>query len=434
MPTPTNLPHHSTLPLILITALALAATGTAGAQTYETLGNLKASDLAPASLLKGPFHTVDENATVAGGQPNFTIRSKYGTWEARGHEMLVIRVAELPAFEQLEKVSKTDEFMKSAGKAIAAPVKAVGEFVQSPVQTTGNVLSGIGLMASRVGRTAEKAITNVGDKVTGEAPKEKQILKPVAPPLGTAAPRTIIGGPLGYNQQRREWAQRLRVDPYTFNGKLSDQLGQVASVTFVSSFPVNMVLSSVIAPLYYAQQLNEAATLEAYQTPPGDIAARNEARLKKMGIEGLPVRTLFRNNFFTPTLQTALVLALDSMSNVTGRGEMITFAARAASETEARYVNNSVMLLAQYSRTVAPISKVRSADNVIAGETSDGKLLIAAPLDYVPWIQPVDEFARRTDLKGSERWLLIAGKVTPRAKQELSMLGWRISDNLGTAK
>ena len=418
----------------LIAAAALATATTAAAQNYETLGELKAGELAPAALLKGPFHTVDEKVVFAGAQPNFTIRSQYGTWEARGHEMLVIRVSELPAFEQLAKVSKSDEFMKSAGTAVAAPVKAVGQFIESPVQTTGNVFSGIGLIASRVGRVAEKSVTSVGDTVSNNAPAQKEILKPAAAPLGTAAPRTFIGDPLGYNQQRREWAQRLKVDPYTFNGALSDKLGDVASVTFASSFPVNLVLGSVIAPLYYAQQFNEQATLEAYQTPALDIGTRNEARLKKMGIEGLPVRNFLRNSYFTPTLQTALVLALESMGNIGGRDQVIVFAARAASETEARYVNNSVMMLAQYSRTAASLGKMRGADNVIAGETRDGKLVIAAPLDYVPWIKPIDDFARRTDLTGIERWLLISGKVTPRAQQELAALGWRVSDNLAAAR
>jgi hypothetical protein len=424
---------RKTLVRSLYAGIVLATAGTAAAQNYETLGEIKASELAPAALLKGPFHTVDERVTVAGGQPNFTIRSKYGTWEARGIEMLGIRVSELPAFEQLEKVSKSDEFLKSAGQTLAAPVKAVGSFVENPVQTTGNILSGIGLMASRVGRTAEKAAMNVGDKASGAAPAQKQILKPVPPPLGTAAPRAILGDPLGYNNQRRIWAQRLTVDPYSFNGKLSDQLGQVARVTFASSFPVNMVLGAVVAPLYYAQQFNEQATRESYDTPPIDIAARNEARLKKMGIEGLPVRTLFRNDYYTPTLQTALVLSLESMGGIAGRGEVIAFAARAASETEARYVNNSVMLLAQYGRAT-PLSKVRGADNVIAAEAKDGKLIVAAPLDYVPWVEPVDDFARRTDLKGTERWILVSGKATPRAIKEFSTLGWRVSDNLAASR
>jgi hypothetical protein len=418
----------------LLAATVLATAATAAAQNYETPGNLKASELVPVALLKGPFHSVDENVTIAGAEPDFTIRSQYGTWVARGHEMLIIRVSELPAFEQLEKVSKSDEFMKAAGTAVVAPVKAVGQFIESPLETTGNVFSGIGLIASRVGRVAEQSVNRAGDTLANNAPAEKQIFKPVAPPLGTAAPRTFIGDPLGYNDQRRQWAQRLKVDPYTFNGALSDKLGDVASVTFVSTFPVNVVLSSVIAPLYYAQEFNEQATREAYQTPPIDIGTRNEARLKKMGIEGLPVRTFMRNNYFTPTLQTALVLALESLGNVAGRDQAIVFAARAASETEARYVNNSVMMLAQYNRTTAPLAKIRGADNVIAGETRDGKLIVAAPLDYVPWVKPVDDFARRTDLAGTERWLLISGKTTPRAQQELAALGWRVSDNLAAAR
>lgn len=430
----TRMINHVALCRTLVAASALAVAATALAQTYEAPLSLKASELVPAALLKGPFHSVDENVAIAGGQPNFTIRSRYGMWEARGQEMLAIRVSELPAFEQLAKVSKSDEFMKSAGTTIAAPVKAVGQFVESPLETTGNVLSGIGLIASRVGRVAEKSATRVGDTVAGNTPAQKEILKPAAMPLGTAAPRTFIGDPLGYNQQRREWAQRLKVDPYTINGALSDKLGEVASVTFASSFPVNVAFGAVIAPLYYAQQFNEQATLEAYQTPALDIGTRNEARLKKMGIEGLPVRNFLRNNYFTPTLQTALVLALESMGNIAGRDQVVVFAARAASETEARYVNNSVMMLAHHSRTVSPLAKIRGADNVIAGEMSDGKLIIAAPLDYLPWIKPVDDFARRTDLKGTERWLLVSGKVTPRAQQELSALGWRVSEKLAAAR
>src|SRR4051794_4568717 len=246
----------------LLAAAALATAAIANAQSYETMSGLKAAQFAPAALLKGQFHTVDENVTIAGAQPNFTVRSQYGVWEARGHEMLVIRVSELPAFEQLAKVSKSDEFMKSAGSAVAAPVKAVGTFIESPIETTGNIFSGIGLVASRIGRVAEQGVDRVGDSVAGNAPAKKEIFKPVPPPTGTMAPRSVVGDPLGYNQQRREWAEKLKVDPYTFNGKLSDQLGSVAGVTFASSFPVNLVLGSVIAPLYYAQEFNEQGKQE----------------------------------------------------------------------------------------------------------------------------------------------------------------------------
>jgi hypothetical protein len=416
-------------------AAGLAIAGVAGAQpAYEAPRQFKAEEFAPMALLKGPFHSVDEMVSVDNGLPRFTVRSQYGTWEALGLEMLDIRVAELPAFEQMDKVSKSDEFAKAAGLALAAPVQVVGTLVQHPIDTTGNILAGIGTMAGRVGRMVGSALTSVGDTVGGPAADQKPILQPLVVPLGNAAPRAVNSDPLGYNDARRNWAQRLKVDTYTFNGSLSDKLDQLASVTFAGNFAVNLVVSTVAAPLYYAEQTKATALLETYQLPPADIEARNEERLRKMGIEGLPVRTLFRNAYFTPTLQTALVLALESLGDISGRGDVIAFAARATSEAEARYVNNSVLLLAQAGRKIEAIARVRAATDVIAGETQSGKLILLAPLDYIAWVKSTEELARRADLQGRERWLLSSGQVTPRAAQELAALGWRVSDKLAAMK
>ena len=162
---------------------------------------------------------------------------------------------------------------------------------------------------------------------------------------------------------------------------------------------------------------------------------RNEARLKAMGIEGRPVRDFFRNRYFTPTLQTALVVALDSLGNVEGRGDVILFATNAVSEVQARFVVGSVMLLAQANRFGTPLARVRSLGNVLRGRsTRNARLAVAAPFDLVSWTQVVDEFARRADLAGPQRSLLVSGAVTPRARQELAALGWSVSDNPRAAR
>jgi hypothetical protein len=416
--------------LVAVVTFAIAAS--AGAQQYETAGAFKAADFAPAALLKGPTHTVDENVPIERGLPRFTIRSKYGVWEARGVEMLAIRVSEIPAFAQLDTVSKKDEFVKAAGKAVAAPIKTTGQFIQNPIDTTGNMMSGIGMMVGRVGRVAGSAATRVGDS-GADTGKKGIALQQVAPEKGTAEPRTFNSDPLGYNLARREWAKRLNVDPYTTNAALADKLGQAASASFAGSLPVDLALGAVAAPLHYANQTNTAAQALAYQLPPGDLEAANERKLKAMGIEGLPVRAFFRNGYFTPTLQTALVLGLESLGNVSGRGEVIAFAGRAASEAEARYVNNSVVMLAAYGRN-APLASLRGADNVITAQTRDGKLVVPAPLDYIGWVQPVADFAARTDLKGSERLVLLSGKASPVATKELATRGWRVNENLAAVR
>jgi len=425
---------HETLLHTLLLSLALAAAGASHAQDYEAPANLKAGDFAPAALMKGALYTVDDQVSFEGGMPRFTIRSPYGTWQARGVGMLEIRVSELPAFEQLTKISKSDEFLKSAKTAVGDQAKTVGQLVQHPVDTVGNIASGIGILATRAGTLVSSGATRVGDTINGDTKAQKPILKAVETAAGTAEPRKIIGGPLGYNQKRREWARLLKVDPYTNNAALSDKLGDFASASFAGSFPVNATVGVVAAPLSYTTTLNQAAQLEASQYPPIDVESRNETRLKKMGIEGLPVRTLFRNSYFTPTLQTSLVLALESLGNVAGRADVVTFASRAASDDEARYVINSVLVLARHSQTVGALTSVRAADNVLSGGAANGKVVVPVPLDYIPWVKAVDDFSQRKDLNGTERWLLVTGKVTPKATQELGKRGWRVAENLAAAK
>jgi len=161
---------------------------------------------------------------------------------------------------------------------------------------------------------------------------------------------------------------------------------------------------------------------------------RNEARLKAMGIEGRPARDFFRNRYFTPTLQTTLVSALESLGAVEGRGDVIVFATNAVSEVQARYVISSVLLLAQANRSGTPLARVRSIGNLLAASTRDAKLVVAAPFDLVPWTKAVDDFARRADLAGPQRSVLVAGAVTPRARQEFAALGWSVSENLAASR
>lgn len=414
-------------------ALALSAAA-AAQQGYEEPRRFKADEFAPPALLRGPLHSVDETIGVDAGLARFVVRSRFGTWDALGLEMLDIRVSELPALEQLEKVNRSDEFAKAAGQALTAPVEMVGTFLQNPADTTGSILTGLGTMVGRVGRTVGSILTNVGDSVTEAAPQQKPILQPQSAPLGTGIPRSINSDPLGYNDARRGWAQRLKVDAYSFNAGLSERLDKLASVTFAGSFAVGLVVSTVAAPLYYAEQTKSAALAESYQLPPADIEARNEERLKKMGVEGPVVRTLFRNAFFTPTLQTALVLGLENLGDVAGRADVVAFAARAASENDARYVNNAVLLLAQHGRRVEALARVRVADNFLVAEAKGGRLLLSSPLDYMSWAKATEDLARRDDLKAAERWLLSAGRVSPRAVSELAALGWRVSDRLGAEK
>jgi hypothetical protein len=410
-------------------ALVLAASALHAQPAYEQ-PETRASALAPANLLSGADFQVDPNVVWEGPMPRFTINSKYGTWQATGREMLGVRVSEIPAFAELDKVSKSDAFASALGNAAVQPIKVAGDLITNPVDTVGNLFSGIGNMVNRAGRTVGTAGQNATD---GPAPAAKGIGKPAAIDQGTAQPGSI-SDPFGYNAARRDWARKVKIDPYTSNAALSAKIGDVAQASFLGGFAVDVTLGIVIAPVHYAAEAYQQGTLEAYQYPPVDVEMRNEARLKAMGIEGRPVRDFFRNRYFTPTLQTTLVVALDSLGNVEGRSDVIPFATNAVSEIQARYVVSSVMLLSQANRSGTPLARVLTLGNVLGASTRDAKLVVAAPFDLISWTKLVDDFARRTDLAGPQRSLLVTGTVTPRARQELVTLGWSVSDDLAAAR
>jgi hypothetical protein len=411
-------------------ALALAASALQAQPAYEQ-PETRASALAPANLLGGPDFQVDPNVVWEGPMPRFTINSRYGSWQATGREMLGVRVSEIPAFGELDKVSKSDAFASALGNAAVQPIKVAGDLITNPVDTVGNLFTGIGNMVNRAGRTVGNAAQNASDR---SAPAGKGIGQQASADKGTAQPTGSISDPFGYNAARRDWARKVKIDPYTSNAALSAKLGDVAQASFLGGFAVDVTLGIVIAPVHYAAEAYQQGTLEAYQYPPVDVEMRNEERLKRMGIEGRPVRDFFRNRYFTPTLQTALVVALESLGNVEGRGEVIPFATNALSEVQARYVISSVMLLAQANRSVVPLAKVLPLGNVLGASTRDAKLAVAAPFDLLSWTKLVDDFARRADLAGPQRSLLVTGTVTPRARQELTALGWSVSDNLAAAR
>ena len=102
---------------------------------FETPPVLPASELAPPYLLQGPTFTVDPQVPIVGMLGHFTIRADVGTFEAHGREMLRIRVGELHAIAQIERMSKSDVFLQAAANAVERPVESMANILENPVKT-----------------------------------------------------------------------------------------------------------------------------------------------------------------------------------------------------------------------------------------------------------------------------------------------------------
>jgi hypothetical protein len=406
--------------LILTAVLVMAAgqvTGVWAAAGYEKQPVLQASDLAPAELLNGARYRVEDKVPTEGFLGQFTIRSDVGTFEAHGLEMLKIRIAEMAAIEQLEAASKTETFLQALGSAAERPVKAVASFVTRPADTVKGIPSGVERFFGRVKRGGESAIATVTAPGASSTDKAEAVSRRIG---------GITIDALGYEQERRQLAKHLQVDPYTTNPALSQKLDEFAWVAFSGRVGVNAVIS-VVVPTSMAISATTFTTDLVWDTPGAELLRVNDQKLREMGLRESAVQAMLGNPWYSLSLLTAFVTALDQLQGVSGRDTIVMLAASAISEDQARFLTAATQMLASYHQTVAPLSAVLGRGTV-TGRDQRGAVVVPAPLDYVAWTARVAEFAKRSDLKVQERQVWLTGQMSPRARNEMTKLGWGFHD------
>jgi hypothetical protein len=414
----------------MLTAAAVATTASASAEPkggFEAIPSLSGTDLAPAALLKGPLHTVAEPVALQGYFGRFVIESKFGSFSVVGVNMLGVRVNELSAIEALQEVQRTQAFQDSLVRAAQAPIQLVQSAVANPIGTVENVGQGFGNVLGRVGFLARSSVQSVADS-TGNTASAPSGLPPA--PAGEAMPSAFTGDPFGYNKARRDWARQLNVDPYTSNPVLRPLLDNASTASFAGSFAINTAIGAVSMGANLVVGFDTDVRDAVWNQPPVDLARQNESRLLAMGVSGRTTRDFLRNRWFTPSLQTALAIALAKMGGIAGAESVIQVASRVQGEAHVRFFVESVRMLGQYDGKEGRLTKLRMSGMVPVGIADDGTLVAAAAIDYAYWDKAAAEFAQRKELKGKRRLLLVAGIASDRAKQEFAQLGWMLRTGL----
>jgi len=413
----------------LLLSAILVASGPAAAQAkenFETAPALAGAELVPTALLKGPLHTVAEPVKLDGYFGAFVIESKFGQFSVAGANMLGVRVNELQAIEALQEVEKSQAFQDSLVRAAQAPIQLVQSAVTNPVGTVENVGQGLGSVLGRIGFLARSGAQSMADS-TSASPIVSGL--PSAP-AGETMPSAFTGDPFGYNKARRDWARQLNIDPYTSNPVLRPLLDNASAASFAGSFAVNTAISAVSMGANLVVGFDTDVRDAVWNQPAVDLARQNESRLLAMGVSGRITRDFLRNRWFTPSLQTALVIALGKMDGIAGVETVIQVASQLQGETRVRFLIESVRMLGQYHGKDGPLAKLRMSGMVPVGVTGNGTLVIAAAIDYVFWDKTAAEFALRKELKAKQRTLLVAGVASERAKQELAKSGWTLRTGL----
>lgn len=402
----------------LAIAFVLLVPWTVAAQEFEGPPMLPASDLAPAGLVAGNGFRVDSPVPTDGLMALFVLRSNVGNFNAPGLEMLRIRVAELPAIVQLQHTSKTGVFAQSLAKNAIRPVTAAGQMVLNPMETVKGLPGGVQRFFGRVGAGAQQ----IAQSATNPEQTGGERAAAVSSRIGKTT-KDI----LGYEQERRELAKQLDVDPYTTNPVLAPLLDEIAEVAFTAHVGVNLAISAA-APGAMAITGVRMVSNWVWDTPRADLIVRNNKTLKEMDVPDQTVSLFMNNSAFPLSVQTNFVENLSHLSHVPGAVDVVTLAATAQSEMQARFLTDAVGMLVNYSSR-SPLSSI-SAKGTVVGRDRSGAVVVPAPVDYVSWTKRIAYFAHRRDLAASRRIALVSGQMSPMAKKNFRKLGWTIYERV----
>lgn len=396
----------------LILALIMSRAAVAGsAGRFERPPSLPPQTLAPATLVQGPGFRVDDPVPTDGLVAHFQIRSDVGVFPAPGLDLLRIRVAELPAIVQLQNTSKSGVFAQSLARNAVRPVEAAGRMIRNPMETVQGLPGGVSRFFGRVGHGAQQiaqAATNSDQNGAGE----------MASRVGKTT-RDV----LGYEQERRQLARSLHVDPYTTNPVLVPLLDQIADVAFAAHVGVSVAFS-VAVPGSIAITGTTMVSNWVWDTPKADLIVRDQNKLKELGVSNDVINAFNDNIAFPLSVQTQFVESLSQLSAVPGCVKVAALASTAESEVQARFLTDAVGMLVTFNRRT-PLARL-TATRTVVGFGRDGSIVVPAPVDYVSWTQRIASFANRPDLVARKKVVLLTGQMSPMAKSHFKALGWTI--------
>jgi hypothetical protein len=345
--------------------------------------------------------------TVAGYFYEFHLTSDYGPFAALGRSELATRIDEIRAIAALQDVSKSEVFLASAGGAVVDIGKGAASAVTNPVATAKGVGAGIKRFGVNLGRASKRTIEKEGGADTGESG-------------ATTAADTV----LGVSGTMREWARKVQADPYTTNVVLRDALKSVAKVDTAGS-----IVTKVVVPIPAVVGTTATVGNLVWSKDPEALRKLNEERVRALGVSEKAASAFFRNGWYTLTLQTRIVAALDAVRKP-GCADYLQSAAAAANEREALFFVESAEML-QRHHAKAPVDQLLTDSRAIVAAAGRSALLLA-PVDVVRSTgalrQALSEIADRArrELGASSLALQISGALSDRARQDATRIGWTV--------
>lgn len=400
--------------VFLATVGWLAATGLAAAVDYETLSSQPVSAVVPAGLAKGPDHTVKDPVVADGYMYHYRLDSTYGPFEVVGTGAFRRLVHEIWAIGELRKISGSEAFVKALGAQALKPVEFAKNVITKPGETLTGVPRGVGRLFGNIGTS----VSNTPD------PSQESRSRELAQ-IGVF---------------KREYASRFKVDPYSSNAVLQEELDKIAKAAAlglwtaaVGTMPISGPAGAALTATSLGQSFNNVLAAES----PSRIRTINQEKLAAAGIGADLAQRYLDHPAYTPRHDLILVDSLYRLPGVPGRDRYLENALTAEDEVEANFFVNTAQLLRGYNETRDRITRITMIEALTVAQTRDGVAIIPFALDHGVWTANADHLSQylKTSYKAPgfagrfELW--VTGTVSPLARRELQARGFTVVEQAG---
>ena len=378
---------------------------------YEAAPTLRASDLFAPEIIASRDHRVHEEVATDGFLRIYRIDSDFGRFEAAGDIELLQRVQEIRALAAFEELVDVKAYAAAGDSAGRDPLVDRWELVVDPVDTAIGVPPELWQQVLRVSHMHPDQ----------RMPEEQALRRAV----------------LDFEAAKRRLGRRVGVNVYGDNRPLQRELNRAAWTISAGGYPLDGVPSlaeSSIAPL--PEDVLPARRVEMIfsNDSPEDLRRRNYIELAVLGVPSDEIEAFLAHPAYSPLRKTGVVEALVGLEPAKNRGAYLIPASMAQTPRDAFFRMMSSFILRFHHVKVAPIEQLVLLNNgrTPAAYTSEGKLIVAAQVDYLLWSRPIEGFVRGLasaelpDLKIEAREIWLSGEASPKARREIEALGIRL--------
>jgi hypothetical protein len=375
-------------------AVLLCAGAAVPEAAYESATALRAGDLLAPEVRQGPHHVVEDAVISDGLLRVYTLTSDFGRFEARGEDVLRIRIREIEALAVLREASLSPAFEEAAKEAGPSPFVSGRKLGDGPLDLrSSHGAGGVPLLSGPGGAD-------------------------------------FLGQLAGFHASKRELAHVLGVDPYSSNGALQRALDRHAWVVFAGGAALPSPAGAEGGPAPSDARLD--GMLRDYSAE--DLEKFNRIELAVMGVPEDLREAFIRNPSYSTSQETVLVEALAALEGTDERAAFIEAAVEADSEDDARGYRSMAQMMRSYAGRADGLDRIVRVEGGIAARTGSGELVVPVRADHALWTRRVAAFAetiaRETggDPELARTRILFSGSVSPDAREGFERLGLAVGE------